>query len=55
MDVSQKRALFERQKRVLDTFLETGAISKAQYEKSLGDLTVKMGPEKNSGPSDQKS
>ena len=28
---------------LLDTFLENGAISRAQYDKSLGDLTVKMG------------
>jgi hypothetical protein len=35
----------------LDTFLEHGAISKEQYDKSLGDLIVKMGidvlPERN--------
>lgn len=35
--------LFERQKELLDTFLEHGAISKAQYDKSLGDLKEKMG------------
>ena len=28
---------------LLDTFLSHGAISRAQYDKSLGDLTVKMG------------
>ena len=33
--------LFERQKELLDTFLEHGAISKAQYDKSLGDLKEK--------------
>ena len=38
-----KRDLYLRQKELLDTFLEHGAISRAQYEKSLGDLTVKMG------------
>jgi hypothetical protein len=27
----------------LDAFLERGAISRAQYDKSLGDLTEKMG------------
>lgn len=39
----KKRDLYLRQKELLDTFLEHGAISRAQYEKSLGDLTVKMG------------
>ena len=40
---SKKQILFERQKQLLDTFLEHGAISQAQYDKSLGDLTEKMG------------
>lgn len=35
--------LYLKQKRTLDTFLKNGAISKAQYEKSFGDLTEKMG------------
>lgn len=35
--------LYERQKHMLEEFLERGAISKAQYEKSLHDLTKKMG------------
>ena len=35
--------LFLNQIQTLDAFLERGAISKAQYDKSLGDLTVKMG------------
>ena len=39
----KKRDLYFRQKELLDTFLENGAISRAQYDKSLGDLTVKMG------------
>lgn len=39
----KKRRLYERQKAMLQGFLERGAISKAQYDKSLGDLTVKMG------------
>ena len=39
----KKRELYIRQKQTLDLFLEHGAISRAQYEKSLGDLTVKMG------------
>ncbi len=39
----KKADLFLRQKRTLDLFLERQAISQAQYDKSLGDLTVKMG------------
>lgn len=39
----KKQELYLRQKNVLDKFLERGAISRSQYEKSLGDLTVKMG------------
>ena len=39
----KKRDLYLRQKKLLDTFLEHGAISRAQYDKSLGDLTEKMG------------
>ncbi len=35
--------LFLKEKRLLETFLEKGAISREQYEKSLGDLTVKTG------------
>ena len=37
------KQLWLDQKHTLDVFLEHGAISKAQYEKSLGDLTKKMG------------
>ncbi len=39
----KKIDLFLRQKRTLDLFLERNAISKAQYDKSLRDLTEKMG------------
>ena len=35
--------LYFDQKQTLDLFLERGAISREQYEKSLGDLTEKMG------------
>ena len=35
--------LFLNQKKTLDKFLERGAISQAQYDKSLGDLREKMG------------
>ena len=34
----QKVGLFRQQKKLLDTFLEKGAISQAQYNKSFGDL-----------------
>ena len=37
-----KKALFLRQKNILDKFLERGAISQAQYDKSFGDLKEKM-------------
>ena len=46
----KKRDLYLRQKGLLDTFLEHGAISRAQYNKSFGDLTVKMGMEPNGEP-----
>ncbi len=35
--------LYLNQKQTLDAFLKRGAITKNQYDKSLGDLTVKMG------------
>ena len=35
--------LYLRQKALLETFLEKRALSKEQYEKSLHDLTEKMG------------
>ena len=39
----KKKALYLKQKRLLDTFLERNAITKAQYDKSLNDMTEKMG------------
>lgn len=39
----KKRQLFLNQKALLDTFLGNGAITRAQYEKSLGDLRELMG------------
>ena len=39
----KKAELYRKQKELLNTFLERNAISKAQYDKSLGDLTEKMG------------
>ena len=41
----QLKQLYLKQKHTLDLFLERGAISRAQYDKSLGDLTIKMGME----------
>lgn len=41
----KKLRLFLSQKSTLDSFLERGAISKAQYDKSYGDLKTKMGIE----------
>ena len=41
----QLRNLYLNQKHTLDLFLERGAISREQYDKSLGDLTKKMGME----------
>ena len=45
MDNDKNIELFLRQKETLDKFLSTGAISQAQYDKSYGDLVVKMGME----------
>ena len=39
----KKLALFHQQKVLLDTFLANGAISPAQYDKSLNCLREKMG------------
>lgn len=39
----KKKQLFLNQKKTLGLFLERNAISKAQYDKSLGDLVEKMG------------
>ena len=38
----KNRSLFLRQKKMLDLFLERGAISKEQHDKSLHDLIEKM-------------
>ncbi len=42
-DKEKLRELYLAQKETLDIFLKKGAISQGQYEKSLGDLTRKMG------------
>jgi hypothetical protein len=39
----QKVELFRQQRKMLDTFLQNGAISQAQYDKSFGDLLDLMG------------
>ena len=39
----KNRVLYERQKKMLDEFLEKSALSKQQHDKSLHDLTGKMG------------
>ena len=39
----KKQYLFLNQKKTLDLFLEKGAITQSQYDKSLGDLREKMG------------
>ena len=38
----RNRELFQKQKQMLDGFLEHGAISQAQHDKSLHDLREKM-------------
>jgi len=45
-DEQKKIDLYLRQKNMLEQFLERNAISKEQFNKSLGDLTEKMGMEK---------
>ena len=42
-DTEKNKQLFLKQKQTLDMFLERGAISKAQHDKSLHDLIEKMG------------
>ena len=44
-EFEKKKTLFLEQKKTLDSFLKTGAISQLQYDKSYGDLVKKMGME----------
>lgn len=44
-DFAKKKELFIEQKKTLDTFLKTGAITQLQYDKSYGDMVKKMGME----------
>ena len=48
----KRHQLYRKQKELLDTFLAHGTITQLQYEKSLHDLTVKMGEE---GPAEAES
>ncbi len=48
----KKRDLYLRQKELLATLLEHGAINQAQHDKSLGDLTEKMGMQPSNEPND---
>ena len=41
----KNRCLYFRQKELLDLFLQNGAISQTQHDKSLHDLGEKMGME----------
>lgn len=44
LSAEEKRIqLYFKQKEVLDDFVARGAITQEQYEKSLGDMTEKMG------------
>jgi len=42
---TRRNELFRRQKALLDTFLAHGAITRAQYDRSLNCLIEKMGIE----------
>ena len=50
----RKRALFNKQKDLLDTFLARGAIDHRQYEKSLTCMAEKMGMELHEDTPDAK-
>ena len=39
----KRKQLYIKQVKTLNAFLERGAISQEQYDKSFGDLTEKMG------------
>lgn len=51
----KKVQLYLRQKKMLEDFLERGAISQAQFNKSLGDLTEKMGMQAYGNQSERKN
>lgn len=54
MDKAQREELFYKEKELLDTFLSHGALSKAQYIKSLTCLAEKMGVSLPEDEQDQK-
>lgn len=43
MENIDNKSLYKKQKDTLDKFLERGAITKEQYDKSLNTLKEKMG------------
>lgn len=43
----KQKQLFLNQKNMLFDFLERNAISQAQFDKSFGDLMIKMGYDEN--------
>ena len=45
----KKIELYLKQKKMLEEFLERGAITQAQFDKSFGDLTEKMGMDEYAG------
>lgn len=49
----KKIQLYLNQKKLLDGFLEHGAITQAQYDKSFRDLTEKMGMQDYAGKQDK--
>lgn len=49
----KKRQLYLAQKQLLEAFLARGAISRAQFDKSFGDLTEKMGMQAWAGETDK--
>ena len=51
----KNRLLFLRQKKTLDIFLERGAISQAQHDKSFHDLMEKIGMEAGGNEDEKRS
>lgn len=51
----KNRLLFLRQKKTLDMFLERGAISQAQHDKSFHDLIEKIGVEAEGNEDEKRS
>ena len=52
---AKNRLLFLRQKKTLDMFLERGAISQAQHDKSFHDLIEKIGMEAEGNEDEKRS